>query len=76
MTAPFPYRNGRVPEHLTPGEVAALFRVGPPAVVRWADSGRVESIRTPGGHRRYPSSQFAAVIAALTDTEAEQVNAA
>src|SRR5262249_57850580 len=37
---------------LTPGEVAALFRVDPKTVTRWAASGRISSIRTPGGHRR------------------------
>ena len=37
---------------LTPGEVAALFRVDPKTVTRWAASGRIGSIRTPGGHRR------------------------
>ena len=38
---------------LTPGEVAALFRVDPKTVTRWAASGRITSIRTPGGHRRF-----------------------
>ena len=38
---------------LTSGEVARLFRVDPKTVSRWAAAGKVESIRTPGGHRRY-----------------------
>lgn len=38
---------------LTPAEVAALFRVDPKTVTRWATSGRLPSIRTPGGHRRF-----------------------
>jgi excisionase family DNA binding protein len=58
-----------VPEHLTPGEVAALFGVRRGAVRAWATSGKVESGRTPGGHRRYPSAQFADVIAAVTGAE-------
>jgi excisionase family DNA binding protein len=37
---------------LTPGEVAALFRVDPKTVTRWAASGRISSIRTPGGAAR------------------------
>jgi excisionase family DNA binding protein len=41
---------------LTPGEVAALFRVDPKTVARWATSGRLDSIRTPGGHRRFRDS--------------------
>ena len=42
---------------LTPGEVAALFRVDPKTVTRWAASGRISSIRTPGGHRRFRESE-------------------
>lgn len=38
---------------LTPSEVAALFRVDPKTVTRWAAAGRIGSIRTPGGHRRF-----------------------
>lgn len=41
---------------LTPGEVAALFRVDPKTVTRWAAAGRIGSIRTPGGHRRFRES--------------------
>lgn len=43
---------------LTPGEVAALFRVDPKTVTRWAASGRISSIRTPGGHRRFRESEI------------------
>lgn len=42
---------------LTPGEVAALFRVDPKTVTRWAGVGRIGSIRTPGGHRRFRESE-------------------
>lgn len=41
----------------TPAEVARLFRVDPKTVTRWAASGRLKSIRTPGGHRRYRKSE-------------------
>ena len=41
------------PELLTPGEVAATFAVDPKTVTRWAKAGRLSSIRTPGGHRRF-----------------------
>jgi excisionase family DNA binding protein len=37
---------------LTPAEVAALFRVDPKTVTRWAKDGKLSSIRTLGGHRR------------------------
>jgi excisionase family DNA binding protein len=42
---------------LTPGEVAALFRVDPKTVTRWASAGRIGSIRTPGGHRRFRETE-------------------
>lgn len=47
---------------LTPGEVAKLFRVDPKTVSRWAASGRITSIRTPGGHRRFRESEVRALL--------------
>ena len=47
---------------LTPGEVATLFRVDPKTVTRWAASGRITSIRTPGGHRRFRESEVRALL--------------
>src|SRR5215213_8922805 len=43
---------------LTPSEVAALFRVNPKTVTRWARSGKLTAIRTLGGHRRFKSSEI------------------
>jgi excisionase family DNA binding protein len=51
---------------LTPGEVAALFRVDPKTVTRWASAGRIGSIRTPGGHRRFRESEVRTMLAELT----------
>lgn len=51
-------------EMLTPGEVAKLFRVDPRTVGRWANACRVPSIRTPGGHRRYPAAEVRELIKA------------
>jgi excisionase family DNA binding protein len=51
---------------LTPGEVAALFRVDPKTVTRWASAGRIGSIRTPGGHRRFRESEVREMLADLT----------
>jgi excisionase family DNA binding protein len=51
---------------LTPGEVALLFRVDPKTVTRWASSGRIGSIRTPGGHRRFRESEVNVLLADLT----------
>ncbi len=42
---------------LTPGEVAVMFRVDPKTVTRWASAGRIGSIRTLGGHRRFRESE-------------------
>ena len=42
---------------LTPAEVAALFRVDPKTVTRWAKAGKLSAIRTLGGHRRYRESE-------------------
>jgi excisionase family DNA binding protein len=51
---------------LTPGEVATLFRVDPKTVTRWAAAGRIGSIRTPGGHRRFRESEVRALLAGDT----------
>lgn len=40
-------------DFLLPSEVAELFRVDPKTVARWAAVGRIRSVRTPSGHRRY-----------------------
>lgn len=42
---------------LTPAEVASMFRVDPKTVTRWAKQGKLSSIRTLGGHRRYRESE-------------------
>ncbi|MEX2290761.1 MAG: BldC family transcriptional regulator [Mycobacteriales bacterium] len=47
---------------LTPGEVATLFRVDPKTVTRWAAAGRISSIRTPGGHRRFREAEVRALL--------------
>ena len=43
---------------LTPNEVAAIFRVNPKTVTRWAQSGKISAIRTLGGHRRFSSTEI------------------
>lgn len=50
------------PEIMKPGEVAALFRVDVQTVNRWATKGRLTSLRTPGGHRRYYASEVRALL--------------
>src|ERR1700712_5083980 len=41
---------------MTPAEVAAMLFVDPKTVTRWARAGKLDAIRTPGGHRRYRRS--------------------
>ena len=50
---------------LTPAEVAALFRVDPKTVTRWAKAGKLSSIRTLGGHRRYRESEVRSLLAGI-----------
>lgn len=56
---------------LTRGEVAALFRVDPKTVTRWAAMGLLKAVRTPGGQRRYRESE----VLALLDETPEGVSA-
>lgn len=55
-------------EHLlTPGEVAALFRVDPKTVTRWAQAGKLSSLRTLGGHRRFREAEVRALLERPSD---------
>jgi excisionase family DNA binding protein len=48
---------------LTPAEVAALFRVDPKTVTRWAKSGKLKTAtKTLGGQRRYRESEVRALL--------------
>jgi excisionase family DNA binding protein len=51
-----------LPEVLSRADVAALFGVDPATVTRWADGGRLDSFRTPGGHRRFWRDAISAAI--------------
>jgi excisionase family DNA binding protein len=48
---------------LWPREVAEIFQVNPKTVTRWALAGKLPSIKTPGGHRRFRES----VVRSLMD---------
>jgi len=39
-----------------------MFRVDPKTVTRWAKAGKVTSIRTLGGHRRYRESEVRSLM--------------
>ena len=47
---------------LSPAEVAALFRVDPKTVTRWAKAGKLTALRTLGGHRRYSESEVLTLL--------------
>ena len=66
MATPNPTTPDGAEHLLTPGEVASLFRVDPKTVTRWASAGRIGSIRTPGGHRRFRESEVRSMLASLT----------
>ena len=55
------YMSDYSAELLTPAEVAAMFRVDPKTVTRWARDGKLSSLRTLGGHRRYVASEVRAL---------------
>jgi len=59
--------NGKIETEplLTPSEVATMFRVDPKTVTRWAKAGKLTSIRTLGGHRRYRENEVRALLAGV-----------
>jgi len=56
---------------MTPAEVAALFRVDPKTVTRWADAGKMTAVRTLGGHRRYRRDEVQNLLVASALSSAE-----
>lgn len=55
---------------MTPSEVAAMFRVKPKTVARWALAGRIPAIRTLGGHHRFRVSDVqAAYLEGLSERD-------
>src|SRR5215471_16311967 len=61
--APMSARTPEAEPLLTPAEVATMFRVDPKTVTRWAKAGKLTSIRTLGGHRRYRETEVRALLA-------------
>ena len=53
---------------LTPSEVAAMFRVNPKTVTRWARAGKISAIRTLGGHRRFKAAELRRFLEQVEDT--------
>ena len=60
------------PEWLNASEVSALFiqaglfRVPRSTLRRWTLAGRITSVRTAGGHRRYKGTEARALIAEIS----------
>jgi len=68
------HMSARTPEAeplLTPAEVATMFRVDPKTVTRWAKAGKLTSIRTLGGHRRYRETEVRALLAGIPQQRSE-----
>ncbi|MEV8636156.1 BldC family transcriptional regulator [Streptosporangium sp. NPDC051023] len=60
--------TGTTERLLTPGEVARLFGVDPKTVNRWAQTGRIASIRTPSGQRRYREDEVQKLLYGVADS--------
>lgn len=56
---------------MTPAEVAALFRVDPKTVGRWARAGKLGFVTTAGGHRRFFRDQVMEMLGETQPTEEE-----
>jgi excisionase family DNA binding protein len=49
---------------LRTADVATLFQVSERTVSEWAKRGQIPSVRTPGGHRRYPADGIRTLLQA------------
>ncbi len=56
---------------MTPTEVAALFRVDPKTVTRWAKAGKLSDVTTPGGHHRFRRAEVLALLNGPADAPRE-----
>ena len=69
--------GGGAPEYLTPAAAARLLRVSPKTITRWAREGKVPSVTTLGGHRRFPRQVIERLAEdALRDMSAEDADRA
>ena len=50
--------NASQPEFISRGEVARLFGVSASTVTRWARTGLLRAVRTPGGHYRFHADEM------------------
>lgn len=61
VASPQPHSHPRL---MTSVEVAAVFKVDPKTVARWARAGKITSLTTLGGNRRYRVSDVEEALAA------------
>lgn len=54
-------------ELLTPEEAGAALNVRPRTVRDWQAQGRIDAVRTPGGHRRYRRGDIHALMQERAD---------
>jgi excisionase family DNA binding protein len=54
-------------EYLTPREAAEMLGVSPKTVVRWAAEGRIPSLVTLGGHRRFKRQEIEDLLQQMTE---------
>jgi excisionase family DNA binding protein len=54
---------------LTRAEVAEIFQVSPSTVTRWAEAGKLRSVKTLGGHRRYEAKVVMELVQQLIQIE-------
>lgn len=50
---------------LRSGQVAQLFQVSRRTIADWAQTGKIEWIETPGGHRRFRASHVRALLESM-----------
>ena len=69
-----PFRPGGAPQQsedieilLRTTEVARRLQVSARTVLAWAQAGKLPSILTPGGHRRYPAHGVEQVLATMNE---------
>ncbi len=54
-------------EYLTPREAADMVGVSPKTVVRWAAEGRIPSMVTLGGHRRFKREEIEVLLQRMSE---------